>query len=158
MNNSRAVLNVIKCTSNIIERFIMCDSSKYKLDDLTGQQMHILGYININHMKGIDIFQKDIETKLNVRPSTATVMLNAMEKKGYIKRESIPHDARLKKLVITEKAKEMSNRAYLMMEEINKQALNGINDDELEVFYKVIDKISSNLNCDTKNNRQEESE
>ena len=157
MNDSRPVLNVIKCTSNIIERFIMYASAKYKLDDLTGQQMHILGYIYINRMNGVDIFQKDIETKLNVRSSTVTVMLNVLEKKGYVKRENIPDDARRKKIVLTKKAEEISVRAFIMMEEINKQALNGITDNELEIFYKVIDRVTANLTCDTKNNIKEDS-
>ena len=48
------------------------------------------------------VFQRDIEREFSITRSTVTNILQLMERKGYIERRSVPQDARLKKLVLTE--------------------------------------------------------
>ena len=48
-------------------------------------------------------FQRDIEREFSITRSTVTNILQLMERKGYIERQSVPQDARLKRLVLTEK-------------------------------------------------------
>ena len=50
-----------------------------------------------------DIFQKDVETEFSIGRSTVTNILKLMEKKGYIRREAVPQDGRLKRLVLLDK-------------------------------------------------------
>ena len=45
------------------------------------------------------VYQRDIEKRLCIRRSTVTATLNRMEKNGLIVRESVPEDARLKRIV-----------------------------------------------------------
>ena len=49
------------------------------------------------------VFQRDIEREFSITRSTVTNILQLMERKGYIQRLSVPQDARLKRLVLTEK-------------------------------------------------------
>ena len=63
---------------------------------LTGVQGWVVGYL-YEHREA-DVFQRDLEAVFSVRRSTMTNMLQLMEKNGYITRESVSHDARLKKL------------------------------------------------------------
>lgn len=49
------------------------------------------------------VFQRDIEREFSITRSTVTNILQLMERKGYIERQSVPQDARLKRLVLTEK-------------------------------------------------------
>ena len=49
------------------------------------------------------MFQRDIEREFSITRSTVTNILQLMERKGYIERQSVPQDARLKRLVLTEK-------------------------------------------------------
>ena len=49
------------------------------------------------------VFQRDIEREFSITRSTVTNILQLMERKGYIQRQSVPQDARLKRLVLTEK-------------------------------------------------------
>ena len=49
------------------------------------------------------VFQRDIEREFSITRSTVTNILQLMERKGYIRRLSVPQDARLKRLVLTEK-------------------------------------------------------
>ncbi len=48
------------------------------------------------------MFQRDIEREFSITRSTVTNILQLMERKGYIERRSVPQDARLKQLVLTE--------------------------------------------------------
>ena len=48
------------------------------------------------------VFQRDIEREFSITRSTVTNILQLMERKGYIRRLSVPQDARLKQLVLTE--------------------------------------------------------
>ena len=49
------------------------------------------------------VFQRDIEREFSITRSTVTNILQLMERKGYIERQSVPQDARLKRLVLAEK-------------------------------------------------------
>ena len=70
-------------------------------DDLTMMQSWIIGFLY--KKRDQEIFQKDIEAEFSIARSTATGILQLMEKKGYIRRENLPRDARLKRLTLTEK-------------------------------------------------------
>ena len=70
-------------------------------DDLTMMQSWIIGFLY--KKRDQEIFQKDIEAEFSIARSTATGILQLMEKKGYIQRENLPRDARLKRLTLTEK-------------------------------------------------------
>ena len=84
-------------------------------------------------------------------------MLKVLEKNGFISRESVASDARLKRLVLTEKAEEVKARTFLMMASVEKILLTGISDEEMDIFFKVIDKMELNLhkNCNIKFNQQQ---
>ena len=75
-------------------------------DELTTLQKHVLKFILLETLHH-DLYQKDIEEEFQVRKSTATGMLQLMEKKGFIYRESAKQDGRLKRIVPTDKAKDI---------------------------------------------------
>lgn len=69
---------------------------------ITGTQGTILDYILIESATH-NIYQKDIEKEFGLRPSTATEVLKTLERKELICREPDPQDARLKRIVFTQK-------------------------------------------------------
>lgn len=93
--------------------------------ELTNMQKRVLHYILFQSLKK-DIYQKDIEKEFQIRRSTATGILQLLEKNGFVIRETVEWDARLKKLVPTAKAEGvreeiLSNIRY--METILKQGI-----------------------------------
>lgn len=72
-------------------------------DSLTVMQKHILKFILLETLHR-EIYQKDIEEEFQIRKSTVTGILQLMEKNGFIYRESVEKDARLKRIVPTKKA------------------------------------------------------
>ncbi|QQO07782.1 MarR family winged helix-turn-helix transcriptional regulator [Breznakiella homolactica] len=133
----------IKSLSNQIKRLL--DKSAIAGNDanLTGMQYAILGYL-AERDDGRDVFQRDIEAEFNIRRSTATGMLQLLEKNGYIKRGNVSGDARLKKITMTGSAKELNKVARANIKHIQGRLLKGISKEEMEQFYRVLEKITAN--------------
>ena len=130
-------------TSRLIKRYADSDATKSYVDKMTGTHGWAVGYFYKNRHR--DVFQKDFEQEFNIRRSTASSILSLMEKNELIKRESVPYDARLKKITLTQKALDVQavvNEAFSRFESTMKQ---NISDEELEIFFSVLNKINNNL-------------
>lgn len=99
----------------------------------------------IDNEAGGEIFQKDIEYLLGIRRSTATQMLQEMERQGLIIRESVDNDMRLKKLVLTDKAKDIAVYIREEINEIENTILSGFDESEQEQLIDYLDRITENL-------------
>ncbi len=134
---------LIKILSNHIKRNLDSSAAQGPLKNITGTQIQIIGYIH--HAAKGDVFQKDIETKYSIRRSTATGILQLMEKNGLITREPVEYDARLKKIVLTEKALVVSRHAHINVDQLERHLTKGISAEELAVFRSIIWKMKTNL-------------
>ena len=129
----------LRQVANIIRREIDNAVSKRNIEKLTGMQGRVIGYLCHNGEK--EIFQRDIEAEFSIRRSTATTMLQTMEKHGLIKRAPVEYDARLKRILPTDIA---VTRHKIFEEEINRvenQVLNGITKKEADTLLSILDKI-----------------
>ena len=132
----------IRTLNNCVKRYIH-STRPPEFEESTGVHGWAIRYFYENRDK--DIFQRDFEARFSIRRSTATNMLKLMEKNGLITRESVPYDARLKKIVLTEKAIEIHHKATQNIKNIENTLKKGITYEELKLFYIVIDKIKANL-------------
>ena len=119
------------------------NTAKILADEMTGTHGWAIGYFYHNRHK--DIFQKDFEKEFDIRRSTASNILSLMEKNGLIKRQSVPDDARLKKIILTEKAVEIHNEIEASFDKMEKDISEGISQDEMEAFLLTVDKIRKNI-------------
>ena len=106
----------IKQTSKMIHRYINKLAAVEHANEMTGTHAWILRYLWENRNR--EIFQKDIEKRFDINRSSATGLLKLMEKNGLITREPVPYDARLKRIVMTEKAISLLIDAQRNAEEI----------------------------------------
>ena len=74
------------------------------LDEIALMHGWILRYLYEHQDK--EIYQKDIEKYFGICRSAVTNIIQTLEKKGYICRASVANDARLKKVMLTEKGRE----------------------------------------------------
>ena len=144
MKKQRAIGFEIKCLSNMIRRKLDTTFSSPEFDGLTGAQNAMMGYI-MDHEETQDIFQKDIEEEFNIRRSSATVMLQGLEQRGYIRRTQTEKDARLKKIELTDKARKLQKRVRSEIDQFHKQLEKNLSKEEKEEFFRLSDKIKSNL-------------
>ncbi len=136
----------IKVLSNLIKREVGnfgCD--KYQ-DELTGNNMFIIGYLARHREE--DVFQKDLEEFFSVRRSTMSTIILRMEQKGFLSRESVSHDARLKKLVLTEKGEQIHEMIESKIEDTEKKLSSGLTEDEKQTLFHLLEKLRRNLESD----------
>lgn len=125
--------------SNKIQRAIGKEVSQY---NITSIQARIIGFIHRESDKR-NIFQRDIEEEFDIRRSSVTSVLQLMEKNGYIIRESVCEDARLKKLVLTEKGSEIQKRVCDSINNFEKTLRAELRDDEMDIFTNLIHRLSN---------------
>lgn len=104
----------------------------------------IIEYLFDNLGKG-PVYQKDIEREFTIRRSTATVILQRMEKAGAIVRKVSREDARMKEIVLTARAKKIHPVAHAAILKVEEQAKQGLSEKEIEVFLRVAKKITENI-------------
>ena len=129
--------------SNLIRRRIDNAMSGRGIEKLTGMQGRVIGYLC--HNEDREIFQRDIEDEFSIRRSTATAMLQTMEKHGLVKRVCVDHDARLKRILPTDIAMERHKIFEAEINKVEKQLLDGIAANEADTLMAILDKIKTNL-------------
>ena len=112
-------------------------------EDLTMRQCWIIRFLYEHEEE--EVYQRDIEAEFSIARSTATGILKLMEKKGYIRRVSVERDARLKKLELTALGVNMEEGTIRNINQMETLLRQGISDEELEVFFRVIRKMRSNI-------------
>lgn len=111
---------------------------------LTGVQSRIMRYILIKRAKG-PVFQRDVEKAFDMSRSTATGILQLMEKNDLIFRESVSNDARLKSLVPTEKAVRLDAQISDSLRRTEQRLTHGLSGAQLALFLETAEHMSANL-------------
>lgn len=112
--------------------------------DITTIQGKILGFLYFYSGKK-DIFQKNIEEEFNIRRSSVTSVLQLMEKNGYIQRVSVVEDARLKKIVLTERGVDTYNKVYNSILKVEKSLVEELSEEEMDTLVSLISRLSKKL-------------
>lgn len=137
------VHNELRSLSHLIYRFIENLPNKKKIESMTGTNGCIIGYLaeNSDH----DVFQKDIEKAFGITRSTASKVINLMEQKGLVERQSVSYDARLKKIVMTDKSKSISHLMAEDMTLVESVLTEGFSLDEKKALYSYLKRMKQNL-------------
>lgn len=140
MKSDRDVGHTVKMLSHEIDRYIMSHASA----EVTRMHGWIIRYIFVAG-ETRDIFQRDIENVFNIRRSTATGILQLMEKNGLIVRTEATHDARMKKITLTPKAEQIRERIDRGIKQTEAHLTDGISENELDSFFAIVNKMHENL-------------
>lgn len=145
MKKNSVLLEIKSLEKMIFRSLIKCDKEKASnfISVPTPTQMQILEYI-LNHQEE-EIYQKDLEKVLNLRRATVSGVLQTMEKNNLIERVVASNDARVKKIILNPKTKELFLEKRKQMEELEEMVIDGISEKEIEEFLNVLNKIKSNV-------------
>ena len=143
MNRENDIGFVVRRLSNLIKRDVEKSKINLGLDPVKGVNGWAISYFYENRHR--DIFQKDFENQFSIRGSTASKILKTMEKKGYIQRIAVESDARLKKIVLTESAKELHKRVISEIAAREERMRKGLSKQELDTFFNVMNKLCDNM-------------
>ena len=133
----------IRTLSNLIHRRINQMVAEEE-ETLTAHQVWVLKYL-ISQAADRDTIQRDVEKQFSIRRSTASHMLQLMERSGYILRVSVPEDARLKKLVPTRKGLDACDRMMERLDRFESMLQDGISPEELQQFLRILRIIEKNM-------------
>lgn len=141
MNDDRLIVGKeIGRLANIIRRELESYSTKC---EYSGAQSKALHFLLTNGSR--DIFQKDLEEAYGLRPASASQLLKKMEENGLILRKPLDSDARMKRIIPTEKALAYQDKMIYDLNKLEEKLVEGISPFEQEVFMRTIEKMLQNL-------------
>ncbi|WP_291653827.1 MarR family transcriptional regulator [Clostridium sp.] len=130
---------------NILSHKIKRRIGKVALEyGISSMQAKILGFI-FHQAPKRDIFQKTIEEEFDIRRSSVTSVLSLMEKNGLIERVSVCEDARLKKIILTDKGIEINKSVYKEIEIVESIISDSLSEEELELFNEILERLTKKI-------------
>lgn len=135
----------LRALNNLIRRYFEFSSHKKVIDSVTGNNGWIIGYL-ADHPDQ-DIFQKDIEDHFTIARSTASKVLTLMEQKGLIQRQPVAQDARLKKIVLTDKAWKIREIMWKDTEKLEATLVQGFREDEIDTLISYLNRMKENISA-----------
>ncbi len=141
MSENESFGRLLGILSNEIARSFNID---FDDNTLTQKQRRVLHFITAKAQLG-PVFQRDIEAEFNMRRSSASNMLANMEKAGVIRREAVMYDARLKRIVVTQKGEYIKEAVLNDCQRMEEKLIRNISPRELETFASVLKKMLNNL-------------
>ena len=91
------------------------------------------------------VYQRDLENCFKLRRSTISSLLTALERKGLLQRVPVPHDARLKRLVLTKAGNELGNRVMDHFAGLNSILVADLCAEERQTLHRILKKMERGL-------------
>ncbi|MFH5810730.1 MarR family winged helix-turn-helix transcriptional regulator [Companilactobacillus sp. FL22-1] len=124
---------LLKIAANRITKKLDLFAQKY---DLTWMQMSVIDFLSRKNDQ--EIFQSDIEKEFYIQRSTATVLLQRMEKRDLIYRRLSTSDARQKSVFLTEKSHKLEIDINHFMQNNQELLENNFSAAEIAIFEKIL--------------------
>ncbi|MBO5715342.1 MAG: MarR family transcriptional regulator, partial [Clostridia bacterium] len=105
-------------------------------------QHHLLMYI----AKEKEIpSQKQIAEKFGITSAAVARSLKSLEAEGYIQRSNVEDDNRFKRIIITDKGREIIEKSHQLFEEIDNSMYEDFSEEDILKFNEYLDKMQSKL-------------
>ncbi|EKQ56026.1 MULTISPECIES: MarR family transcriptional regulator [unclassified Clostridium] len=96
----------------------------------------------LNLYKNDGITQEELTEKVKLDKATTARAIKKLEDEGYVKRVKKENDRRAYKLQVTEKAEQIKEEVYLIMDEWESKIRSNFTDEESEELAKLLEKLS----------------
>lgn len=107
-----------------------------------------LGFSHIRIIIILHIFKvlsmKEVTEKISKDKSTVTILVNKLEKKGYLRKKVCEEDRRVTYLELEEKAKEILNIIFEVSDIFQNRVENILDEEERKMFIKIMSKLIEN--------------
>ena len=131
----------VKCILDVSKNIRYYFDLAVSANGLTSIQTRILGHLRCSEDQGKSVYQRDIEEVFRIKRSSVTSVLQTLEKKGLIVRESVPGDARIKKLVLTDVSRKMQSCTYHALTEMEQEIRSLFTEEEFRNFLEYMSRI-----------------
>ncbi len=136
----------LRILSRNINNYFINYGNRKKIDKITGSGGWIIAYISENWDR--DVFQRDLEKEFDITRSTASKNVDLLVENGFIDRVPVDYDARLKKLVLTDKAKEVFKIMRNDRAELEGIMLKGFSDEEKKQLRGFLHRLNANISTE----------
>lgn len=133
----------LRILHNLTKRMLDNSPNKRKIENVTGTNGWIIAYLT-DHSEH-DVYQKDLEKEFGITRSTASKVIRLMAEKGLVEQQPVPCDARLKKLVLTQKSQELSELMKKDCQEMEARLTKGFSEEELQVLFDYLARLRKNM-------------
>lgn len=135
---------LISQTSRVVRRAMDARISIEVTPELTGVRGMLLGEIVRANKENRDVYQRDVERWMQLRRSSVTALLQAMEQDGFITRCSVEKDARLKRLSATPKGVAYHERIRRSIDNFERDLQRDVAPEQQAVARVVLEQILAN--------------
>lgn len=132
----------MRAVTKAVDRYLG-ESMPQTAKETTGGNAHIIMFLARNRDR--EIYQHTIEQKFCITRSTASRVLALMEKKGLIARESVEHDARCKRIVLTDKADAIVADLKANGERVERLLVDGFSESEKAALRDYVARMRANI-------------
>lgn len=141
-----SILEIVKLFREITKLdFFRTYQQLSKLDLYPGQE-RLLYYV----MENDGLNQKELCEKLNVKPSTVTIMLKRMKNTGLFEKASDENDKRVTRIFLTDKGEEVCKEIMKFHEYLGNIYFENLSEEEMVILKGILIKIRDNLNSGVK--------
>lgn len=115
---------------------------------LEGAEIHPAQVSLLMMLSGKDgMSQKELVTQLKVRPPTVTVMLQRMERAGFVERRQDEKDQRMSRIYMTEKGNQTIQEIDGVMLKLEEELYKGFSNEEILLMKRFFMQIWKNLSA-----------
>lgn len=92
-----------------------------------------------------ELTQKEIHEFVNIKPSSLTTILNVLIKKGLVIRAFDENDARVRKITLTDKSRDLEDKAWEIISNFDYKFKEILTKEEYEITTRSLRKLMENL-------------
>ena len=148
MSHKETILYSLKVIDNLVRK-LMDRHIVAEKQELTIMHAWILGFLYNNPDRAV--YQRDIEREFRINRATVSGMVSLMEQKGLIRRLSVSHDGRLKKLELTQLGRELHENQIRRFEALEGLLEDSLAPEELQQLFVITDKLRHTLETQVQN-------
>ena len=141
MSHKETILFSVKTVDNLAKKVLERQAAASG-QELTIMHAWIIGFL---YNAKEPVYQRDVEREFKINRATVSGMLTLMEQKGLIRRSSVSHDGRLKRIELTEHGRRQHEERvehFLRLERTLEEALSP---EELSAFLAMTDRLRKTL-------------
>ena len=140
--NDKYIVYYISKTKKKMQKFIEQKLKENQIDDLVPSYGNIFTAL---YEHGGRLKMSEISNLVNKDKSTITVLVNKLIERKYIQKQFSKEDRRVVYIVLTEKGRAFEPVYKAISAEINSVAFEGFEDEEKEIFLKLLKKMNNNF-------------
>lgn len=104
-------------------------------------QLHLLEFVK----RHIGCTQTEVAEHLMITPASVALSTKRMEKSGLLEKRQDPENLRCKRLYVTKKGKELSERNRKIIDEMDLAMFEDFSDEDLSTLANYLDRFLKNL-------------